>query len=53
MVSYHLPDFLETHTELKVASKAADIPESDKISEGDECTENEDKSCYCYCYYYY
>ena len=32
----------ETHTELKVATKAADILESDKSSEGDECTEEDE-----------
>ena len=36
------PIFSETHTELKVATKAADILESDKSSEGDECTEEDE-----------
>ena len=33
------PIFSETHTELKVATKAADILESGKSSEGDECSD--------------
>ena len=38
------PIFSETHTGLKVATKAADILESDNSSEGDECSEREDES---------